>query len=286
MVSALHVAGCRDLRCYLLVLLSLPVAQGVEFGNISLLLVLFVAAAWRWRDRPTRCGLALSAAIALKLFLAPLVLWLVAARRFKAAVLAAGGSFALVLGSWALIGFAGLGGYARLLRLDTQLYSSQSKSLYEFVVALGRTPMLALATAIAAALFVAAFAVGAARRGDEQAAFTLAATTTLLASPLVWPHYYTVMAVPAAVRRRSLGLVWLLFPALWAVTFLPQSRPASCCAPPSVPDRLWLAMHGSIPTWQLGAYVVLLVVFGLSAITRRRPDTVDTSPLQPALAEV
>lgn len=268
-VAAIYIVGCRDVRCYVLVLLSLPVAEGLEFGNISLLLPVLVAAAWCWRDRAVRCGLALALAIALKLFLAPLVLWLVASRRYKGAAVAAGGSVLLVLGSWAVIGFDGLSSYPRLLRLDTQLYSNQSKSLYELVLAAGRTPVLALALALGMALAVAILAIRVGRRGDDSAAFALAATASLVASPLVWPHYYVVMAVPAAIRRTRLSWVWLLFPALWGAALLPRSRPASCCGPASGHDALWRAIHGSVPTWEVAAYVALLLLFGLSAVVRR-----------------
>ena len=55
-----------------------------------MLLMLPVAVAWRYRDRARIAGIALGVAVAAKLFVWPLVVWLLLTRRFAAAVWAVG----------------------------------------------------------------------------------------------------------------------------------------------------------------------------------------------------
>jgi len=87
-VGALGVLRVRDLRCYALALLSIPVLQGFIWGNATLLLVPLVALAWRWRDRWGQAGIVVGLAVASKLFAWPLIVWLVGTRRYRAAAAA------------------------------------------------------------------------------------------------------------------------------------------------------------------------------------------------------
>ena len=73
------------------------VVHGLFYGNITILLVLLVALAWRYRDRARIAGLALGAAIAAKLFVWPLVVWLLLTRRYRAAAWASGRRVILVI---------------------------------------------------------------------------------------------------------------------------------------------------------------------------------------------
>ena len=66
------------------------VVHGLYFGNLTILLVLLVALAWRYRDEARLAGLALGVAVAAKLFVWPLVVWLLLTRRFRAAAWAVG----------------------------------------------------------------------------------------------------------------------------------------------------------------------------------------------------
>ena len=61
---------------------SAPVIDSVRIGTLTPVLLLLVAVAWRWRDRRWVASGALAAAIAFKLFLWPLVVWLLATRRW------------------------------------------------------------------------------------------------------------------------------------------------------------------------------------------------------------
>ena len=85
--------GVRDWRCHVLAVTSPVVVHGLYYGNLTIVLVLPLALAWRYRDRARLAGLALGAAVAAKLFVWPLVVWLLLTRRFRAAAwaVAAGG---------------------------------------------------------------------------------------------------------------------------------------------------------------------------------------------------
>ena len=107
-VSSLWVLGVRDWRCYGALFLSYPVLHGLALGALTSTLMLLTALAWRYRDRAALVGSFTAAAIVLKLFLWPLLAWLVITRRTRAAVLAVAGSAAACLAGWAAIGFAGL----------------------------------------------------------------------------------------------------------------------------------------------------------------------------------
>jgi hypothetical protein len=79
---ALRLAGARDWRVYAAAALAAPVVCSLYFGAVELLLMLGLAACWRWRDHAGRAGAALGAIIALKLIALPLIIWLVATRRW------------------------------------------------------------------------------------------------------------------------------------------------------------------------------------------------------------
>ncbi len=123
------IVGVRDWRCHVLAVTSPVVVHGLFYGNLTILLLVPLALAWRYRDRPRVAGIAVGVAVAAKLFVWPLVVWLLLTRRFRAAAWAAGSAVVLVLGAWALIGFEGLIDYPALLRDVQDVYAVRSVSL-------------------------------------------------------------------------------------------------------------------------------------------------------------
>src|SRR5438046_130563 len=77
--------------------------------------VVGLAVVWRYRDRRAVAALVPGLVVALKIFFWPLLIWLVATRRYRTAAFAALASVVLVVVPWAGIGFAGLRGYPHLL---------------------------------------------------------------------------------------------------------------------------------------------------------------------------
>jgi hypothetical protein len=49
-----------------------------------------------------------------------------------------------------------------------------------------------------------------ARRGDERAAFILAIAASLALTPIVWLHYFALLAVVVAVAQPRLGYLWFV----------------------------------------------------------------------------
>ena len=216
MAGALWLLGVRDWRCYALAALFPFTRSAVDLGTIAPLLLLAVAAAWRWRDRVVEPAVAVGAAVALKLFVWPVAVWLALTRRITAAVAAVGFMLAFVLVPWAAIGFAGLGDYSHLLRRLSHDEASSSYSVVALTVrahlpvgvgyAMG---LIAAAVLLAAALWVARDETRSSRDRDV-AVLTLSLAAALAASPIVWVHYFLLLLVPLALTRPRLSPLWFL----------------------------------------------------------------------------
>ena len=156
----------------------------VLIGNATLLVVLSVAAPLAL-PRPAMVGgsRAHCGAIAIKLFMAPLWLWLLLTRRYRAACYTTALAPAVMLAAWALIGFDGLREYPRLMRLVSDRYGGDGALVYGLARQVGLG-----AGAIVVSAAVAAVLLGLAWRArrDELAAFALVAAAALVLSPVGW----------------------------------------------------------------------------------------------------
>ena len=216
LVVALWLLELRDWRCYGLAGVFLFTRSSIDLGTIEPLLLLVVAAAWRWRDRVVQPALGVGVAIVLKLFLWPLAVWLALTRRLRAAALSIAVAITLAFISWAAIGFAGLGDYPGLLR---HLANHESSSSYS-VVALGvraHLPLLAARiVSVLVALALLAAAAWVARderrtpRDRDVVTLTLTLAAALAASPIVWVHYFLLLLVPLALTRPRLSPLWFV----------------------------------------------------------------------------
>jgi alpha-1,2-mannosyltransferase len=214
MLLALRLLGVRDWRCYGLALLTAPVVDTLSLGAISSLLLLGVALAWRYRDRPVVAGAATAATAVAKLFVWPLFVWLVATRRFRAALVAAGTSALLLVGGWAVIGFAGFGSYPHLLRVLTEVQAVKSYSLAGLLrVDDGSATAL---TALLAILVIGGIFLAARGPDGDRRALTIAVAGALLATPVLWLHYLDLLFVPIALARPRLSGIWFAPLAFWA----------------------------------------------------------------------
>jgi hypothetical protein len=220
---SLRLLGVRDWRCYGAAFLSAPVFAAASIGTISPLLLLGVAAAWRYRERAVVLGMVIAGVVAMKLFLWPLWFWLIRARQRAAAVLAAASIVATTLLAWWAIGFAGLHDYPRLLGRLTELVGVNSYSLYALQRTAGVSSHAAEAgLIILGTLLVLAAAIAFGRPRDETRLFVALLGIALVATPILWPHYLILLFIPVALSSRTFSVLWLL-PVLFRLDSAPWS---------------------------------------------------------------
>jgi hypothetical protein len=179
----------------------------IRVSHLTPVLCVLLALAWRYRDVRFAPGLAVGLAGAIKFFLWPLGIWLAAigrARETLVAALVAGASLLLVLP------FTGLEDYARTLIELGKDFDQDSYSPFGFLMQLGvsETPARIVTYALGAILLVAC---------RRRASLGLAVAAALVLSPIVWLDYYAVAAIPLAVVRPRLSLVWLAPLATWGL---------------------------------------------------------------------
>lgn len=206
--ATLWVLRVRDWRCYGLALLWPPVISAIQTGNVTIPLALGAALAWRYRDHAWAAGGSLGLTLATKLFLWPLVLWLGFTRRIAAAAVAVGVGVVVLLVSWAVIGFAGIGQYPDLLRRLQELEEEEGYTLYALALDLGFADGVARALWIGLAVSLVAGIAVLGHRRDEQRAFAVAVAAALACSPIVWLHYFALLLVVVGIAERSLGPAW------------------------------------------------------------------------------
>jgi glycosyl transferase family 87 len=213
--AALLVLGVRDWRCHAVAFLWMPVIAGVQSANLTLPMLLGVAIIWRYRDRTVVAGLATGFVVALKIFFWPLLVWLVATRRYRAAALGAAASVFFIFAPWAGIGFAGLREYPHLLSVVSHREGPISYSLAALVhfVVPSWPVAIAVETIIGAGVLVLALAVG--RRGRDRDAFALATIGILAFTPLLEIHYLVLLLAVVALYRPRLSAAWLVPLLMW-----------------------------------------------------------------------
>lgn len=195
--AALWLVGVRDWRVYGCVALWPPVYMELGLSHLTPFIALLIAVAWRSRES-TGGGVVVGVAVALKLFVWPLAVWLLACGRQLGVVLAAlvvGGSLLLVLP------FTGLDDYVRAVLRVGEAYAADSYTIYGLVAQAGGPALLGRFLTVA---LVAALLVGTTRYRS----FTLAVATSLAASPIVWLDYFALAAIPLALARPRLSPVW------------------------------------------------------------------------------
>jgi Glycosyltransferase family 87 len=216
---ALRLLGVRDWRCYGIALGSMPATASVTLGALSTLQVLSAAAAWRYRDRRWLAATAIVAAVVTKLFLWPLVIWLVATRRFRTAVTTVLLGVVVTFGCWAMLGFDGLLQYRRELGHVAGVEQARSYSPFALMRSLGMSNSAAHIGLVALTL-VAIVAITLIARGPDgdRRSFVAALAAALILSPIVWLHYFVLLYVVIALYQRRLQLAWALPMLYW---FLP-----------------------------------------------------------------
>jgi hypothetical protein len=190
---------------------SYPAIHDTLLGNVSLLVLLLSAVAWRFLDRPLS-----GVAIALGLTLRPNLALVAVAPVLRGR----GRPLVPILATLAVLGavtlpFVGIGSwldYLTLLgRASVAPPGTNSVDLGMAVAGLGANESLAqVARLVGYGLAVAAVLLG--LRRDRDAAFASAATATLLAAPVLWSHYLVLLAIPAALLALRVHPLFVLLP--------------------------------------------------------------------------
>jgi hypothetical protein len=271
---AMWLVGVRDWRCHVLALTSPVVLQGLIWGNLTLVLVLPLALAWRYRDRAFVAGFCVGLAIATKLFVLPLVAWLLFTRRYRATAIAAASALFLVALPWLAIGFDGLTDYPALLREVQDVYAVRSASLASVFGGFGLSVRAAVGLSGLAGLALVVFAYRLAKHPDgDRRAFALVVAACIVASPIAWPNYSALLLVPIAVTWPRLSIAWFFGYFSWLAELLPKPTallPEPCCRPPDVPQQVWALSHATPAPWYaLGMTIVVVTVAAWCVASKR-----------------
>lgn len=216
--ATLLVLGIRDLRCYAVAFLWVPTIVAIGTANLTLPMVLGLALVWRYRNKALAVALVGGFIVALKIFFWPLLVWLLATRRYRTAALTGAASLAFVFVPWAGIGFAGLGNYVQLLRFVAHREGADSYSLAALVhyAVPSWTAAVAVETLVGLGLLVLVVLAG--RRGRDRDAFALAILAVLAFTPLLEIHYFAVLLVVVALYRPRFSAAWLAPVFIWGAS--------------------------------------------------------------------
>jgi alpha-1,2-mannosyltransferase len=216
---ALRLLGVVDWRCYGLVFASITTLGAVRLGTFTPFLLLGLAVAWRFREKKLIVATAVGGLVLLKLFLWPLLIWLVLSRRVGSAALAVAIATAISLASWAVIGFADLANYPELLSTLASSVESKGWSAVALGLSLGLSSAAAKSFSLVLAGSALAVAAVAPRERRDLWSFTVAIAAAILLSPIVWLHYFLLLVAPLAIAFPALAPAWFIPLALWAWPF-------------------------------------------------------------------
>jgi hypothetical protein len=206
--AALRVLGVGDWRLYGIVLLWAPVLNAWQSANLTLPLALGLAVVWRYRDRPAVAGAVAALAVSLKPFVWPVFIWLLATRRFRAAAYGIAVGAVVNATAFAILGFGQISRYLTDAGKVSGVFFRHAYTPIALVLHLGLGTTAADAVGVVCALAAGLACVVVGRRRDDLGALALAVALTLLATPVLWMHYFALILVPLALARPRLEPVW------------------------------------------------------------------------------
>ena len=202
-----------------LVLLSSSTVVGLQDGTLNAWLLLGLVVAWRWRELPVTTGAAVAVLIVGKLFLWPLFGWLLISRRYRAAGITVLLTGTTLVAGW-IFGPLSFHSYTSMLHILSQIEVPHTSSLSGLLLHWHASLDLATAVATGTGLVLLGIAGYRVRRrpadaGSDARVYGTAVAAALLASPIVWHHYYLLLAVPLLVASRSVWPFVLLSLVSW-----------------------------------------------------------------------
>jgi hypothetical protein len=250
-----------------LLLLSSPLLKTLALGQIYPVLATGLVAAWisDQRDRLMVSGGALGLVVALKPSLAPIILWPLVRRRWKALVAALASAAAATLVGAVVVGPGATIDWLRLLSDDTSnpfwdnaSLSSAAARLFTENEAARPIATLPWLVPVSYVLGIGAIVLTAAsvRHGPEVGLWALVGAS-LLASPIAW-HNYLVLLGP--------GILLLLARGWTSVAFLLLALQS---IPPYWPS-LWVGKDTVVATLALTLYFFILLAHWLAFLVASR----------------
>ncbi|MBN9121895.1 MAG: DUF2029 domain-containing protein [Planctomycetes bacterium] len=211
------------------------VHQHLYQGQLGFLIAFLLAVGWvaDHRGRQTAAGVAVGTAAALKVFPGLLLVYFVAAGRWRAAAAALLTGLLLYAAALALFGPAAFETYVRdvLPSLDRFQSSWSNVSLTGYWKRVGAAldvPAVGTIVAAVCRLLVVAAVWWVGRRASgadgHGRAFAFAVVGMLAASPIAWTHYFVLLAVPLLVlwQRLPLGPARVALVVAGAVLWVPE----------------------------------------------------------------
>jgi alpha-1,2-mannosyltransferase len=257
-----RLAEVTDLRCYLFALGAATTVRSFQVGSLNALLMLGCVVAWCYRERALASASSVAAVVVSKLFLVPLGAWFAITRRWYAVAVSAGIT-AVVVGLGWLLGPMGAADYLKMLSILSDHETHAGWSLHRLLIENGAGPGAArVGTALAAAAVILLAWLAYHRGADEVVVFAATISAALLASPIVWSHYFLLLLAPLLVARVRWFVLAAFAVACWFI------------APPPGMDDVSDWING-LTTWKQRAtgaqlmIVATVVAVGLTARRRR-----------------
>jgi hypothetical protein len=215
--ALLPVRTAIRLASFAVAALAFATIRDLALGNVSVLLLLPLAATWRWLDRPVG-SIAMAFVIALKPTMAVYLGWWALRRNWSALGWCVGSGLVLILLSLPLVGPVGYADYLTMMRnVSGILGAPNSLDFGSTALGLGVTEPLATLAYLCGAV-IATLAILLSLRRDPEVGFMVTLSAALLIAPLLWEHYLAVLMLPAAFLAQR-GRPWGL--ALPLLTWLP-----------------------------------------------------------------
>jgi hypothetical protein len=204
---------------FMVVVFSLPGLKDPILGNVSLLLLLPVVAAWRWMDRPIG-SVALAASISVRPSLGILLVWQLLRRRWRAALWTIVAGLALIVITLPFVGIDGYRDYLAVMgNLNVPAGLSENRDLGGTAMALGASDEIVNVVRLSS-IIGAVGAVLLGLRRDRETSFMITLAASLLMVPLLWDHYLATLVIPAAFLAQRLRPMAILLPLLSWLPFL------------------------------------------------------------------
>ena len=189
--------------------LSFAVTRDLVLGNVSVLLLLPMVAAWRWLDRPAGSA-ALALAISVRPTLGIFLVWQLLRRRWRALTWTIGAGLVIILATLPVVGIEGYREYLSVLANMSDVSGvERNVDLGSTALSLGASGTVA-SLALLAGYGLAIAALLLSLRRDAELGFMVTSGAALLLSPLLWDHYLAALILPAAflaARGRPVGIL-------------------------------------------------------------------------------